>query len=495
MTLRTVLATPWRTTHRSLRWLSLAIYAGLCVAALGCGMFVHDRHAWLFGTALYCFGVGYLWAFLMSSLLLVSIDAWQLRMPGIVRTVTLSLLLYGVLTVAVPVAMFVPMGGDAATVALMTALACTSGLAFVLLPRYLSMLIGFLPALGIGLRHLAHIPLPMQPGFIRWGSVALLVLVLVDIVRWRQLLVSDTARETGLASTLVMQFRRNGVTAGWSGMARQGDARLIRQRPDWMQARIRLGNAGPQAPGVALRVALGGWYAPQGISSHLRQVAPVVVPLLLFMPAMAIMQLGEGHGHAVGRMLLAMGVGVVGWLGVFGWVMLAALSGLLLWQRWRRVNAELPLLALLPGLGDAEVVRRELLRATLTRPLAVQALLLLLVLGAALLMHAGPGLLLFAALAQSGCAAALVAMVLGTFGGRPLPGWGIGMLLGMLVLLVGLSTFVPLFATQGRHPWPMSATFSVALAGVWIAVALGLAWLGRRGWQGLQRRPHPFLPN
>jgi len=184
---------------------------------------------------------------------------------------------------------------------------------------------------------------------------------------------------------------------------------------------------------------------------------------------------------------------VMGWLGAFGGVVLMASGSLLPWTRWRRTKAELPLLALLPGLGDAGALRIDLLRAALARPLAVQALLLALVLAAAFAMHAGPQMLLFATLAQLGCAATIVALTLSVFGGLPLPGWGVGVMLGGMILLVIASTFVPMFATLARHPYPLGKGVGVGLLVGWSVAAAVLFWLGRHGWRGLQRRQHPFL--
>jgi hypothetical protein len=191
--------------------------------------------------------------------------------------------------------------------------------------------------------------------------------------------------------------------------------------------------------------------------------------------------------------LLGVGINVVGWLGLMGGIALMAMGSLQPWVRWRRGNAELPLLALLPGLGDADALRRNLLRAALERPLALQALLLALVLGTALAMHASPSLLLFIALGQFGCAGVVVATTLAVFGGKPLPGWGMSALLTGMGLLVSASTFVPLFATLGRHALPLGEGSVAGLAIAWSAMVVVLSWLGQRGWHGLRQRPHPFL--
>lgn len=491
---------PWRTVHRSLRWLGGGFGLLLCVAGGGVAVYVGGAHGWRYGMMLYAFGVGYFWMCVMACLMLVAIDARRLRLPGIERSITGSLLLYGLASVAVPLAMFVPLGGDAATIALVAALAASAGLASPLTPRYLTLLLGFLPALAIGARHPLHLPFPGQPGFVPLGLAVLAALVAACIFRWRQLLRAEAPVETGLGSAMVLQYRRNGGMGGMNGgllgaalhdrASAASGARLSRTAPA-----IRLDGIGPHTPVLALRVALGEGLAPQTLRSHARRFARIGLPLLLFIAVMAVMQAGEAHGDVLHKVLRGVGVNVIGWLGLMGGIALMVMGSLLPWRGWRRANAELPLLALLPGLGDADALRHNLLRAALLRPLLLQALLLALVLAAALAMHAGPLLWLFAGLGQLGCAGVVVASTLATFGGKPLPGWGMGVLLTAMGLLVSASTFMALFATLGKHAQPLGDGSIATLAIVWVAAIAALLWLCRRGWQGMQARPHPFLAN
>lgn len=48
------------------------------------------------------------------------------------------------------------------------------------------------------------------------------------------------------------------------------------------------------------------------------------------------------------------------WFGAFGSTMLVAMTLTTLQQRWRRINAEVPLLALLPGLGNPRQAKLNL---------------------------------------------------------------------------------------------------------------------------------------
>lgn len=493
--LASVFAAPWHSSRRSLRWLTLVIALACGLGAVAFGLFSPKPHWWIGSTIIYAFGIGYLWSFWMPTLLLLAIDARRLCLPGMQRAATLSLWLYAVPSLLLPVLVLGAGGADVRYVAELVALAMAGGAAFVMLPRWCAMMIGFLPALSIGLRRLAHLPPWSDPRWLLWGGLALLALLAADALRWRQLLRSDTDNELGFGSAMLMQFRRQGVTGGWNGLRQLDGGQMIRQRPDWMQPRADLRQAGPQSPVRALRVALGGWYVPKTLTGHLRAAAPGLLPILLYIPVMAFMQVGESrHGHAARSALLSMGIGVVGWLGVFGGLMLTAMATLVIHQRWKRANAELPLLALLPGLGDARERRHALLRAALVTPVGAQLLLLACVLAAALVMHL-PGLaLLLVALAQLGAIGAMAAQVLCTLGGYRLHVGVLGSIYVVLTMLFCLSAFVPLLSAE-QHPWSGIVPLEQALLAGWAVLAAILLWLGRRGWRGLLARPHPFLAN
>lgn len=494
----TLLLLPWRTVHRSLRWLGGGFGLLLCAAGAVVAAWEGGASGWRHGMMLYAFGVAYFWMCVMACLLLVAIDARRQRLPGIERSIVGSALLYGLLSTALPLALFVPLGGDVATIALVAALAASTGLASPLLPRYFTLVLGFLPALAIGARHPVHIPFPGQPGFVPLGLAVLAVLVIACVLRWRHLLRAEAPTETGLGSAMVWQYRRNGGMGGMNGgflgaAAHDAATTGAGARSSRTATSIRLDGIGPGTPVLALRMALGEQLAPQSLRSHARRFMRIGLPLLLFIPLMAFMQSGETHGDVARKVWLGVGVNVIGWLGIMGGLLLMAMGSLPIWARWRRGNAELPLLALLPGLGDGAVLRRHLLRAALLRPLLLQALLLTLVLAAAWLTHAGPALWLFATLGQLGCAGVVVASQLATFGGKPLPGWGMGVLLTGVGVLVSASTFIALFASLGKHAHAMAFGYLAVLAALWAAAFVVLLWLGRRGWRGMQSRPHPFL--
>lgn len=486
MDLTTAIAMPWRTTHPSLRWIGSVVCLLLCIGALACALLIPGRHGWLYAMVAYGFGAAYFWQWVMAALLLVGIDTRRLRIPGIGRVMATCLGLYAAAMIALPTAALAALGGEGSTVALFTALAIATGVASVLLPRRYVMVLAFLPALAVALRHVIRLPLPGQTGFLAWGTAVLVALLAVDVLRWRHLLQAEVVCEE---DGQIIRYGRRGAVGGMRGASQVGAS----GRASAAVSQLRLAGVGPGTPVLALRVALGEGYAPQGLRGHARRFMRFGLPLLLFIPLMAIMHAGETQGEALRHVLFGVGIDVIGWLGIMGGLTLMVMGSLLPWASWRRRRPELSLLALLPGLGGVVAVRRALLRATLGRPLALQTGLLALVLIAALLLHANATLLVFVVLSQFGCAATVAATSLGAFGGCPLPGWGIALILAGMAVLVAASTFVPLLATLGRHPWHAGHAVFAMLAVAWIFAAFALGWLGRRGWRGMQARPHPFL--
>lgn len=489
MKLSTLMLTPWRATAGSSRWTVLVVMV-LCLAvSIAVRLFVDDAHAWQIATLLYSFGVGFL--FLMfSGVLPMAMDARRLRMPGVERAAAQGLLLYAALAIATAAIVLSPDPGRAPTVALLVALAIAGVLAFVLLPRYLSIPLVFVPSVGLKLWHAAHLPMPGQPGFASIGAAILVVLVLADARCWQRLLSGRWKGAAGMRGPSVMTFHRVTLGGDWSGLSQQTDSRLLRQRPDWLQVRADLRGVGPAAPVRTLRVALGGWYLPQTFASQLRQWFPVALMLLAF----ALVQFILDPRHGVLAIWSVFGTkGVVGMI-VMITVILAALMPFALQQRWQRVNAELPLLALMPGLGNDKSVRAHLLRACLVKPLVVVALALVAVLGMGIAMHATSIALVLLAAPIVICAAFGAAMLLCIFGGRPLHGWASFALSLVAFCLLCIGTLLPLI-TMGSDADTIPASVFVALSLAWIAFGAVLYGLGLRGWRGLERRPHPFLAN
>lgn len=485
--LMTLLAIPRHTLHASMRWLMLILVIGTLVTGLFLDIRVHTPRIWHLGILMYATGVACAWAFWLSASVLTAIDARQLRLPRVERTVAYSMLLCAVLTVGVPALLMGASGADTLQAMLWLALAASGGLAFALLPRWCAMLMGFLPMLSIGLHQHGLLPSLHALEGLAWGMAALAVLLAAIALRWRALLHAGGGRELGFGSAVVMQYRHQSMGNDWTGLQQMDSGQMIRRRPDWLQPRAALHDAGPAAPVLALRIALGGQYLPKTLGSQLRGWGLAAAVLLL------VSGLLDLEGSSVAAVWHSIVPSIVGMMVLFGGLGMALGTEMLVRSRWRRVNAELPLLALLPGLGDAAAQRRHLLRTVLGGPIGALALLLAGTLVAAWFMRLhGLGLLLVA-LTPPAVAINMLGATLCTLGNRQLPRWGEWLYYLPLVALILLGTLVPAI-TLDAPPSEAATHFEQATLLGWAAMAPAMAWLARRGWRAFVARPHPFLP-
>ncbi|WP_114240968.1 hypothetical protein [Dyella sp. C9] len=491
MNFRALLLAPLRCSHAAMRWVTLAVLA-LCIGGGIVFAIFTSKPNWLWGVmALYGAGIGYVWAFYLSSLVLLAIDARRLCLPGVQRTVEAAVLFYAALSVLPAAALCGLFGGDMLATALLLSLILLGGLSFALLPRYFAMVIGLLPALHSSFAETLPIPGPTDPRFLAWAPYAVAALALLSVLRWRRLLHSESTSTTGLSDAMVLQYRRSGWGNGW-GSAGIDSTQQVRQRPDWMQPQVDLRHAGPERPATALRIALGNSYLPKTLMGHVRTLAPTL--LMLLVPA-AVIALVFNRSHLTSSgMLWSLAAVSLGWGCLYGSMGVAIGIVMPLTQRWRKANTELPLLALLPGLGNQAQAKRQLLRTSLLRPLLLQAVLCTLLLAAAIYMHVGASALLLIVMSGLGSALCLVACLLCVIGGRPLSGWALAGVMTALGVLIGGASYIP-GSMISRQPWTPPALYTAVLLGLWVALAALLAWLLRRGWQGWRRRPHAFIPN
>ncbi len=236
-------------------------------------------------------------------------------------------------------------------------------------------------------------------------------------------------------------------------------------------------------------MALGGVFAPLTARGRLRQMLFLLLPLTLLLVPMGARRLAAHP--AWNEMLHNLGVGMVVWLGGFGGTLAAILPLMQLNQRWQRDSAELPLLALLPGLGSHALLKRRLLQACLLPMLRVECLLLLASLGLSAALHV-VGLPLALLLAQIGSTGLAIALMLCILGGRPLPGWAMAAVVAPVLALTQITLLLPAFSTglsELPTAWPGLRNDG------WLIVTLLVVALGWRGWHGYARRPHPFLAN
>ena len=497
LAMQAIVLAPWRSTRRGMQWCMGAIL-GLSVGiSLAIAFWTHKTSAPSASVlaAIPAFSLAFFNAFVIAPTLLLAIDARQLRIPGMQRSAWLGVVFYLVVEIALPTALLGALRGDAATVAAILALGAVTGIAWGLLPRYFSAILGFGPMAFNALHASLDLPSPGQPGFVALMGVLALLGAIVAAVCWQRELHAASPYGQGMWRPLVTSFRYSVRTGwnGWSGFAGgTGDSMLmLRQRPDWMQPRADLHGTGPANPRKSLRIALGGMFMPQTWVSHLRTAVFIAVPSLAFVLLVGLTYQHNHHADTT-QLFHWMLLSMLLWGGGFGGSMSALLALTQLRQRWSKTNGELPLLALLPGLGTVAGLRRHLLGASLMPPLTLAALLLTGVLALALYLGVGAMGLSALLLAMLGTIGFGIALTLCTLGQCMPSSWVQAPLfvLGFALLL----TNMVLAMILGMHHDTDAPRWLINALGIgWSVLIVALLWLGRRGWRGYHEQPHPFL--
>ncbi|HZX70308.1 MAG TPA: hypothetical protein VFE77_05760 [Rhodanobacter sp.] len=498
MNARAILSVPWRAARPSTAWLGVVLFALGLFGAVALGLFSQRPDKWIACTMIVGFCEAFLWAFVMSCTVLLAIDARQLRLPALQQGVVRSLWIYGPLSVALPTIALGLFFGHFMVIASMLGLFSAGGFLFALLPRFLGVLFYMLPLTLNALPAWFGMPSPKTPHFVSWSAPILLGLILAAAWCWRSLLRRENPRAQGWSQPIVMQFRGCARTTGWNPWTGFIGSDLdftsqIRRWPDWMQGGANLRDCGRSRPVPTLRVALGGVFLPLTALGWLRKVALIVVPGIVFIVLATFQQILRHGFHAWLGILQEGGLVVLVLCGAFGSMLLALLSLTQLGQRWARTNAEMPLLALLPGLGDGMELKRSLLRAIWQPTLRLQAVLLVAVLAIAWDMHMNMQAVIFLLLTQLGAAGFVIAFGLLVVGGC-LPGRWPTTAMGIFgCILISVSLFVPTLGDPATIRLSVTSLQAVLAAG-WVVLALMLLQLARRGWLGLRQRAHPFLP-
>ncbi len=494
MNLHAALVAPWYAVRRGTRWIALVL--SLLTA---CGVFslVHfgmrgAAHAfWApVAGALASACVFMLTLLVLSPCLLLAIDGRQMRLPRLERDASRAVLLYGLLLVLAPGLLIGSLGGYLWNVLAMLAAAVTAGLAIALLPRIFGFFIWLMPAMFNILQPALQLPRPTQPGFAPFCASLAFCFAALAWMCWRRVLHSEQPYEGTFGSPLMMQLRS--MHRGWGSWSNSSmDAStLVRRNPAWLQARVTLSHSGPSHPVTSLRIGLGGLFAPLTVGSRAAQLALVLGTSLLFVLQLGAQAARRHPGHFSESFVHSGLTGMLLWGVGFGGTMLAILPISQLTQRWMKQNAELPLLALMPGLGDAERVKRRLLSASLLPPLAAQGALMLLTTMMAILLHSSLLSTFALLLTLAGSMIFLTAFIMSVLGGKPLGRWpSVGLCL-FGYLLFSVSIVLPVMGS-GDHIFRYVIAFLVA----WAVLLAILAWLALRGWRGLVRRPHPFIAN
>lgn len=481
-----LLQAPWRAARRQTLWTTLAIFGLCCAAALAFGIWMPGRRGLALAMIFYATGVCFTWAFCLSGLLLLGRDARLLALPGAVRNTTLSALAYGALTIALPTAVEAAFGADVALAAMLVALALAAGLAFVLLPRWISTWMGFVPAIYIALYQGLHILSPFSTGFLYTGLLASVVLLALAVIRWRRILRGNTADVGGWNTPIILALHQQAVSPGWSF-----DKQLLWQRSVRENRFTNLRGIDARAPARTIEVCLGALYTPQTAAGNLRRLGMVAWPALVFGVAMLLANIG--HVHDLHKLVALIGISGVMWSSVFGITMVLFAVCAMLKRRWEQ-GREPALLALLPGLGRHAPVSRSLLRATLAKPFGVCVALWALMVACEVWLRLGVAAVALTSLIVFGMGAAAAMLLLRVFAGRPLRNLVQALIAGSTFVLVCVC--LPLvFITPLAKLGPMAVGIEWALILAWLIFGAWMTVLTMRAWGMLIARPHPFLAN
>ena len=492
MNLSLILKAPWRSARAPVRWVMCGFFALLVIAAACILIFNKDR-AGAISDAIGAIGFGlvYLWAFFVSHTLLMAMDARDLRIPQLPTSIVASLVLYAAICIILPTIVLGILGGHVLAIATVMALCVLGGLLFAWLPRYFATPIGLLPALMVGARHVVDIPGPSRPEFLTWALPLSLVLAALLVYRWHQLMRTRGMLEQGMRSPMVMQFRRMGENS-WGTFGTAFSKETLSQQPAWMQAKADLRKVGPQSPLQAIRVALGGFYMPKTWRGVL--LTGTQFAFLLIIMAGVVLMIGLDSKISPYKVLTHVALPLGASFAIYGTALISIVTIARFSQRWRKTNTELPLLALMPGLGDAANVKREFLRASLSLPMRWQIAFTLAIIVGALYLHVGAAIVMSIAAAQLCCTALLPAVLLRVVGGRPPRPWMFAVGTVVMIMLLNAGCVLPALAKDDSlHP--NIDYVALAVTAVWAVIGLVVLYLGRTGWRSLQHRPHVFLAN
>lgn len=474
---------PRYATSAVARWTSAGFFVVFAVAAVAIGIaFSHDPKARFGALLCYTSGVALVWWLWLSSLLLLARDGRRLGLPHVGRDSAYAVCLYACAMVLAPALLTAASGGNVAAAVLFPALAIVGSLGWMLLPRWLAMWLGFVPAIYIGLHNAFHVPSPFDPRFQHWAWLALAVLAAIVVIRWRQMARGEDNDDSRWSSAMILQMRRHAVSRDWWSIDRNWAWRRSRSR----KIEVDFRGLGAANPAKAIRVALGGWYVPQSWRTRAGALTRAVLPMLLFIPLMVFMNMGRED--SLRKVWKVIGISGGLWIGLFGSAMLALAIAALVQRRWRG-SADVGLLALLPGLGGAAATA-HVLRATFSGP-AIAFVALWLCMLAGLAMTASS---LFAALLATlfvAEMAALMAMaVLQAMAGDGMR-LAVKIAIGVILLVLTDAGFMLALVSRGQVPAAMDGVVVLA----WLVLVAWTAWRGWHAWRLLESRPHPFLAN
>lgn len=491
--LRLLLWMPWVASAKYSRLFAALAIGGLFAAAttIAATGLAHASLRWSHACAL-AIGVAIwmLWSSYVPASLQLARNAHDLRLPRIPRDADLSLLLFVAISVVMPIVLCGLSGAPWLATSELFVCAAASGLAYILLPFYLGLPL-VLTLVLLALSHaLALHALATTPAIWPWLTG---LLSIIALWRWWHLRRADTVQMEGWnAAALFYCYRQDTMrNGGWQNFSQ---AFLQRQLGD--PGKVDFHGVGPDRPITAMRFALGGPGIPKPFATRVRDAGLLLTYVLLLASLILFLQGLDAHAYAQSAYTLR-----VHWisplliyLGVLMCSLGVSTSGGRVRTVWRKRDAELPLLALLPGLGSTLDSKRHVLGAVLLPAGVFLAGIAAILCMGALAVTAKPWTFLAMGLCCGGAFALAAAVTLDTLGGK-----SIGTAI-YATLYLGLFVFVVLTLAVGlpNDYGPHADRFGILplwLLLCWAGFFVLLGGMALRGWRGLQRRPHPFLAN
>lgn len=485
-TLGLALKTPWIASPRSSRWLALVVMVLCAVSAALAAHGLDGRSRLLICGLLWGMAIGVWWLLVAGNALFVARDARILRLPSLGHVANASVVVMAALTVWLPALLLAAVLGHALAWLVVFSLAAVLCMLFLLLPSGLAVIAIIA---GSAALNLLHPRLPPAHELLPLGALATCALFAPAAWQWFRLQRREAPATLGYGVPLIWSLRLQAIH-GFGMRSANQDMIMARASATWLAPTPDLHGLGPARPVRSLRVALGRTVMPQTWASVLRQISLSCTLIIVF----TVLPLGaQMHNHdfrAVMQALILPHAGALGMPVIIACV-IGALAVLIfpvpVRARWSQASAELPLLALLPGLGDAADARRHVVRAALAQTARVCVIEFVILCGLAAWARVLPQALPLSALTVACTAALAAACILGELAARPISRLVLGAVGCVLLAVVGIAMGVG-FSASGFDPrtWlPLAAALVLLLA-----LLLGFCW---RGWHAYARRAHPFL--
>ncbi|HET7932127.1 MAG TPA: hypothetical protein VFL63_12170 [Rhodanobacteraceae bacterium] len=487
--LRLLLAMPWVASASVCRWVTAALIGVALLVAVIClaiGAALPASGYLVTGTNVLAFSVWFLWSGYIPANLQLARDAQVLRLPRIGRAADHSLLLFIVVGWVVPVLVCWAIGVPQPFATEILGVAAAAGMAYLMLPLYLGITLTVALAVLLTARG-GDLP---DAGWLALG----IPLIVFDAWRWWRLRSARAVRVDSAHAAAVFYiyhlYKLRRASGGYT------DANLsVIQRQLSNPGRVTVHGLGPARPVTALRFALGGLAMPKPASARLRDAGLLAIYLAIFVLLFVMPQaLFPSWPHDAAFIRLHWLSPLLLYTGILTCILGVTLFAGRTLSVWRKPDAELALLALLPGLGTAGQQRGRLLRALLL-PAAVfliGATAAWCVVAAAI--HTSAWAYIAIGICALGSFTLVAAITFETLGHRTvhvaayLLSLGVAFLLALFLLQASLPSFEHTRQAL-HHPGVPPAWVVVA----WMLFLLIAGSFACKGWLELRRRPHPFL--